>query len=212
MGHRLFRHGTERALITTFSRIKRRAHSGTSGADRPPVTRDSQTRASPPDWIPGQPRANHTADGEYDENAAAQGMTRREEHDADHDKRRGRGEQDHGEGADAAHISCRHCDGRIAAGSRAARRRAAAGLRALRPGSAEGRRRPANGARRGVRCGLGAMIRTRERPRPNGGRTRVAPGDAAYRIGSLEFSRPSRETTVSTGTVLPKVVGGELHG
>jgi hypothetical protein len=46
---------------------------GTSGADRPTVRRDPQTRASPPDWIPGQPRANHTADGEYDENAAAQG-------------------------------------------------------------------------------------------------------------------------------------------
>ena len=34
-------------------------------------------------------------------------MTRREEHDADHDKRHGDGEQDQSEGADAADSSCR---------------------------------------------------------------------------------------------------------
>ena len=43
-----------------------------------------------------------------------------------------------------------------------------------------------------------------------GGRTGVAPGrcrgEAAYRIERMEFSRPSRETTVSTGTGLAKVV------
>src|SRR5512132_87198 len=141
-----------------------------SGADRPTGTRDSQTRASPPDWIPGQPRENHTADGEYDEHAAAQGMTRLEEHDADHDNRHGGNEQDQAEETDAADISCRHRDGHVAAGSRAARPEAVPRPQAPRPGSAparpavrkpssaageagaEGRRRPANGARAGVLC------------------------------------------------------------
>jgi hypothetical protein len=38
------------------------------------------------------------------------------------------------------------------------------------------------------------------------------PGAAAYRVESLEFSRRSRETTVSKGTVLPKVAGVNFTG
>jgi hypothetical protein len=38
------------------------------------------------------------------------------------------------------------------------------------------------------------------------------PGAAANRVESLEFSRRSRETTVSKGTVLPKVAGVNFTG
>jgi hypothetical protein len=58
-----------------------------------------------------EPRANHTAQREYDENAAAQRMTRRKEDDADHDERHGGDEQDQSDGADAADVSRHPCDG-----------------------------------------------------------------------------------------------------
>ena len=60
-------------------------------------------------------RADHTAEREYDENAAAQRMTRREEDDADHDERHGGDEQDQSDRADAADVSRHHCYGYAAA-------------------------------------------------------------------------------------------------
>jgi hypothetical protein len=62
-----------------------------------------------------KPRANHTAEREYDENPAAQRMTRREEDDADHDERHSDDEQDQSERADAADVSRHHCYGYAAA-------------------------------------------------------------------------------------------------
>jgi hypothetical protein len=63
-----------------------------------------------------------------------------------------------------------------------------------------------------VRRRLGAMSLERERPRPNGGRTRVAPGGSRLQGREFGFSRRSRETTVSKGTVLPKVAGVNFTG
>ena len=60
-------------------------------------------------------RADHTAEREYDENAAAQRMTRREEDHADHDERHGGDEQDQSHRADAADVSRHHCYGYAAA-------------------------------------------------------------------------------------------------